>query len=167
MKIDKALNKDVSEIKLLTESCAAHMISQGIFQWNEHYPSAEAFERDIQRGELYKLTQDEKIIGTIVLSNIKDEEYKDIKWTGDDGTQLYIHRLAVHPEYQGKGCARNLMDFADNFALEQGYSWMRLDTFSQNQRNQKFYLARGFKQVGSIYFPKQSVHPFYCYDLPI
>ena len=113
------------------------------------------------------MTQDEKIIGTIVLSNIKDEEYKDIKWTGDEGTHLYIHRLAIHPEYQGKGCARNLMDFADNFAREQGYSWMRLDTFSQNQRNQKFYLARGFKQVGSIYFPKQSVHPFYCYDLPI
>ena len=34
MKIEKALSKDVSEIKLLTESCAAHMISQGIFQFD-------------------------------------------------------------------------------------------------------------------------------------
>ena len=98
--IRKSLLQDLNDVKKITEACAKDMIDQGIFQWNEHYPSAEAFERDIQRGELYKLTQDEKIIGTIVLSNIKDEEYKDIKWTGDDGTQLYIHRLAVHPEYQ-------------------------------------------------------------------
>jgi len=143
------------------------MIQQEIFQWNEHYPSKEAFEKDIQRGQLYKLVADEKIIGIIVLSDIKDEEYEDIKWTGENGTHLYIHRLAVHPEHQGKGCARTLMDFADDFGKEQGYSWMRLDTFSQNQRNQKFYLARGFKRVGSIYFPKQSIHPFYCYDLPL
>ncbi len=167
MKIEKALKKDVSEIKLLTEACAAHMISQGIFQWNEHYPSVEAFEKDIERGELFKLIHEERIIGTIVLSDIKDEEYLDINWTGDSGRQLYIHRLAIHPEYQGNGYARTLMDFAENFAKELGFSWMRLDTFSQNKRNQKFYLARGFRQVGSIYFPKQSVHPFYCYDLPI
>jgi len=30
--------------------------------------------------------------------------------------------------------------------------------------NQKFYELRGYKKLGSIYFPKQSEHPFYCYE---
>ncbi|HET8854785.1 MAG TPA: GNAT family N-acetyltransferase, partial [Salinimicrobium sp.] len=41
---------------------------------------------------------------------------------------------------------------------------VRLDTFSQNQRNQKFYVKRGYSRLGDIYFPKQSEFPFHCYE---
>jgi len=165
--IRKATNQDISEIKVLTEACAKDMIKQHIFQWNEHYPSRNVFENDVKIGQLYCLEIQGSIQGIIVLSAIMDQEYEDVVWSGENGEKLYIHRLAVHPKYQGNGNARKLMDFAEGYAKQKGYSWVRLDTFSQNKRNHKFYEARGYKRLGNIFFPKQSEHPFYCYDLPI
>jgi ribosomal protein S18 acetylase RimI-like enzyme len=98
------------------------------------------------------------------MTTIKDEEYVPIKWLTKD-KNIYIHRLAVHPKFQGKGIAQKMMTFAENYAKTNGYFSVRLDTFSQNKRNQKFYETRGYKRLGNIYFPKQSKHPFYCYEL--
>ncbi|MDA8595723.1 GNAT family N-acetyltransferase [Flavobacteriaceae bacterium] len=165
--IRKATKADIPKIKALTEACAQNMINQHIYQWNEHYPSRKVFENDVEIGQLYCLDSQGSIEGIIVLSDIEDQEYQDVIWSGENGKKLYIHRLAVHPSYQKKGNARKLMDFAENYAKQEGYSWVRLDTFSQNKRNHKFYEARGYKRLGNIFFPKQSEHPFYCYDLPI
>lgn len=163
--IRKATYSDIDPILLITKACAKDMENKGILQWNEHYPSAGAFERDIEREELFVLTDHKKILGSIVISSFMDDEYKTIEWLTANVKNIYIHRLAVHPDYQGRGFAQQLMDFAENFARNQGYASIRLDTFSQNQRNQKFYELRGYNRLGNIYFPNQSEHPFYCYEL--
>jgi len=163
--IRKGTNSDIEAIMILCKACAKHMISQGVFQWNEHYPNKNAFETDVSREELYVLEQDEQIIGTVVISIFMDKEYIPIKWLTRNNNNIYIHRLAIHPKYQGKGYAQQLMDFAEAYALKNKYTSIRLDTFSQNKRNQKFYELRGYKQLGDIYFPKQSKYPFHCYEL--
>tara|TARA_Y100000815_G_C13349954_1_gene503873 strand:+ start:11976 stop:12479 length:504 start_codon:yes stop_codon:yes gene_type:complete len=161
-----AKSDEIDEILQLTRACAQHMIVKGIHQWNEHYPSRAAFLNDIERGELYLYLIDGKISGTIVTSTLMDEEYIPISWlTPKDSRNVYIHRLAVLPAMQGRGIAQELMAFAERQARENSYDSIRLDTFSQNPRNQKFYEQRGYKRLGNIYFPKQSEHPFYCYEL--
>jgi len=162
--IRKATYSDIESILLLTKACAQDMIRKGIYQWNEHYPNAIAFENDLKREELYVLTNENDILGTVVISSLMDEEYYDVDWLTPSDKNLYIHRLAVHPEHQGLGYAQKLMDFAENYAIENNYNSIRLDTFSKNSRNQKFYELRGYKRLGNIYFPKQSEHPFYCYE---
>lgn len=156
---------EIPDILVLTKACAVHMISKGIHQWNAHYPNAAAFEKDVQRDELYVLILDGRLSGTIVLSTLMDEEYKPIQWSTPNGNNIYVHRLSVHPSLQGKGYARQLMNFAEKHAKNKGYDAVRLDTFSQNKRNQKFYETRGYQKLTDIYFPKQSEHPFHCYEL--
>ncbi|RFN59244.1 GNAT family N-acetyltransferase [Marixanthomonas ophiurae] len=163
--IRKATLSDIDKIITITRACATKMIAEKIYQWNEKYPTYEAFENDIKRNELYVLTFSEEIIGSVVVSTLKDKEYNDITWLTVDGNNYYIHRLAIHPEHQHKGYAKKLMDFAETTAKEKDATSIRLDTFSQNPRNQKFYEARGYQKLESIYFPKQSKHPFYCYEL--
>lgn len=163
--IRKANSSDIASILVVTKACARAMISKDIYQWNEHYPNASAFEKDIERDELYVLIKDNAVIGTVVISTLMDDEYQPIKWLTPNEKNLYIHRLAVHPDYQGRGLAKKLMDFAEKFGSDNGYISIRLDTFSQNHRNQTFYERRGYKRLGNIYFPKQSEHPFYCYEL--
>jgi len=94
-----------------------------------------------------------------------DKEYKNVKWITNNRKNIYIHRLAIHPDHQGQGYAQQLMDYAEQFAIENNYTSIRLDTFSQNKRNQLFYELRGYKKLGDIYFPKQSECPFHCYEL--
>ena len=162
--IRKGKVAEIDTLLRLTQACAKKMIGQGIFQWNALYPSKEAFELDATRGELHVLEHEDRIIGCITLSSLKDVEYEDIEWLTPDGANYYVHRLAVHPEFQGQGHAKNLMDFVEAKARELGASSIRLDTFSQNKRNQKFYKTRGYQQLGDVYFPKQSALPFHCFE---
>ncbi len=163
--IRRAKISEISDILKLTQICAIDMIGNSIYQWNEHYPSKEAFEKDLERGELFVLKIEDKIIGTIVITTIMDEEYIPVDWLTANNNNIYIHRLAIHPKQQGNGYAQRLMDFAENYARGKGFESVRLDTFSQNKRNQKFYETRGYHKLGDIYFPKQSEHPFNCYEL--
>lgn len=163
--IRRAKILEIPEIIAITKACTAHMAENGIFQWNEHYPSKKAFENDIERENLYVIEKNGRIIGTIVISIDMDDVYSQIDWLTPDEDNIYIHRLAIHPDFQGKGFARQLMDFAEKYARQNGCVSVRLDTFSQNKRNQEFYAKRGYQKLGDIIFQKQSEHPFHGYEL--
>lgn len=163
--IREANLSEIPEILTVTRACALHLAAIGIFQWNEHYPSQQAFENDIDRKELFVFEKEEKIVGGIVISTLMDQEYVPVAWLSENGKNIYIHRLFVHPDFQGQGLAQQLMDFAEEFAKGNGFVSIRLDTFSQNKRNQRFYETRGYTRLGNVFFPKQSEHPFYCYEL--
>ena len=163
--IRKANITDIETIMIMTKACAKAMIANGIYQWNEQYSNPAAFINDVKRNELYVLEINRQVKGSIIISTFMDEEYIPIKWLTESKNNIYIHRLAIHPELQGKGYAQQLMDFAEQFAIDNSYSSIRLDTFSQNKRNQKFYELLGYKRLDDIYFPKQSEYPFHCYEL--
>lgn len=156
---------EIPDILSITKACAVVMSDQGIYQWNDHYPNAGVFENDCRRGELYVFEQDSAIIGLVVISTYKDKEYAGVPWLSPGDNSVYIHRLAVRPEFQGQGYACKLMDFAENLARRNARSSIRLDTFSRNKRNQKFYEQRRYQRLTDIYFPKQSPYPFHCYEL--
>ena len=160
-----AKKEEIGEILKITKACAEHLISQNIFQWNESYPSKEAFENDMKRKELYVFSEKDDIIGCITISPKIDKEYLSINWLTPNKNNLYVHRLAVHPKYQGEGFAQELMNFTENFAIKNKFKSIRLDTFSKNTRNQKFYELRGYQKLGNCYFPNQSEEPFYCYEM--
>lgn len=157
--------QDLYSIKRLIEACARALQELGIHQWNEHYPSKPRLEKDIQQKDLFVLEKEEEIVGLIVLTPFMDEEYFPVSWLTRNQNNLYIHRLAVQPNLWGKGYARKLMDFAESYAWQREFASVRLDTFSKNLRNQRFYEARGYQKLEDIYFPKQSCYPFHCYEL--
>ena len=65
---------------------------------------------------------------------------------------------------QKNGNGKKLMDFSESFAVENNFISIRLDTFSLNQRNNKFYRSRGYTQLEDVFFPMQSDLPFHCYE---
>lgn len=159
-----AKSSDLKEIKNLTEACAIALQERGIYQWNENYPSEEKLRADIEKEELYLLMKKNLISGIIVLTPEMGEEYLPVEWLIPNENNLYVHRLAIHPSVWGEGYGQELMDFAEKYAGEQEYVSVRLDTFSQNSRNQEFYAKRGYQRLGTIYFHFKSEHPFYCYE---
>lgn len=162
--IRKAGPKDLNEIKNLTEACAEALQKQNIFQWNENYPSRKKLKNDIQRGELFVYEIENRIIVIMVLTPKMDVVYQYINWLTEPGNNLYVHRLATHPNYWGKGYARKMMDYAEEFAKNKKFISVRLDTFSKNLRNQKFYENRGYTKLGDVYFPHKNEAPFHCYE---
>lgn len=157
---------EIPEILRLTNACMLDLRSREIFQWTEDYPSQEAFKEDIKNNGLYVYEADQ-ILGVIALCDDMDKVYKNVSWLTPNVHNLYVHRLAVHPEFQKQGIGSALMDFAEDRARQDKYKSVRLDTFSQNPGNQRFYENRGYIKLEEVFFPKQSKHPFYCYELVI
>lgn len=163
--IRPAQTSDLDVLLSLTKACAADLLNRGIDQWNEHYPNQEAFASDFDNGVLFVYCVATRVVGCVALCTEMDQEYRSIEWLTNTTQHLYVHRLAVHPEHQGQGIARQLMDFAEDHAQKAGCASVRLDTFSVNKRNLKFYKARSYRITGELFFPKQSEHPFVTLEL--
>ena len=156
---------DLNSIMKIVRLCANHMISNNIFQWNNLYPNKETILRDIEHKEMLVYETKNEIIGCIVVSEKKDQEYQSVRWLKNNDSCIYIHRLAVNPAHQNLGIGNKLMEYAENYARKKQLNSVRLDTFSKNLKNQKFYEKRGYIKLEGIYFPLQSESPFYCYEL--
>lgn len=164
--ISTGLPHEIDAIVALTKRCGAHMRENGIDQWDENYPDYTNIENDLRTKTLFAFRVGETILGIVVLNESQDEEYDQISWLTDSVSKnLAVHRLAVDPIHQGKGIARKLMDFAEHFARENHYDSIRLDTFSQNSRNQRFYSNRGYANLGAVYLKYKNEHPYFCYEL--
>ena len=164
IKIELAKTTDLDGVMRIIKACAADLIRKKIFQWSEKYPSSEVFKNDIDKNTLFVAKHKSKIIGCVALCSNKDLEYKNVKWLTEDNKNLYIHRLAVDPNFQKKGIGKSLMDFAEEYAKKNQFKTVRLDTFSQNKRNNKFYKSREYVKLGDVFFPMQSKYPFHCYE---
>ena len=164
IKIELAEINDLNDIMKMIHNCANDLISKNIFQWNEKYPSRDIFLSDIEKKNLFILKNNSGIIGCIALSHEKDIEYNNVKWLTKDDKNLYVHRLAVDPKFQKKGIGKLLMDFAEDYARNNKFISVRLDTFSKNERNNRFYKSRKYTKLDDVYFPNQSEFPFHCYE---
>ena len=165
--IRRGVHEDLMPILEITKNCAVEMDSMGIYQWNENYPNRNAFIDDIKNNELFVFIREALLVGCIALCIKMDDVYKNVKWLTIDGKNLYIHRLAVDPQFQKKGIGKKLMDYAEDFAKKNNFISVRLDTFSKNKNNMRFYERRGYKKLEEVFFPEQSKFPFYCYELII
>tara|TARA_B100001113_G_scaffold353342_1_gene357282 strand:+ start:400 stop:900 length:501 start_codon:yes stop_codon:yes gene_type:complete len=162
--IREATNNDLNRIVEITNACGKHMISQNIFQWNEEYPNLEVFKKDLENQSLYVIELESKIVGCVCISEKMDAVYKEVKWLTPDSKNMYVHRLAIDPKFQGKGLAIKLMSYAEDLAKTKDFKSMRLDTFSKNPKNNKFYNLQGYKKLGKIFYRSQSDMPFHCYE---
>ena len=163
-KIELAKIHDLDRVKKIANDCALEMNSRGIFQWDENYPNTDIFKKDIDNHNLYVYKDKSIVLGCIMLSLSKDEVYDNVNWLTKDEKNLYVHRLAVDPKYQKKGIGKLLMNFAEEYGRNNRLKSVRLDTFSKNKRNNKFYRSREYTQLDDVYFPNQSEFPFHCYE---
>lgn len=152
---------DIESVMNIIKSATFDMESKNIHQWDEIYPDKVVINEDIANGNLYVSEEDGIINAIIVLNEDQSEEYADLNWKYTSEKQLVIHRLCVDPKAQGGGIARKLLEYAEDFAVRNGYGAIRLDAFTQNKRALRLYEKNGYEKVGSVQFRKGE---FYCYE---
>mgnify|MGYP005843381563 CR=1 FL=1 len=163
MEIRKADVSSIDDIMILIGDCINNMRIKGIYQWNEEYPNKDVFLNDISCNTLYILWDNDSLIGIVVLNEVPSPGYERINWKDIRGRALFVHRLAVHPSFQGKGYAKALMDFTEEYAKMNGYSSIRLDAYTGNHRAMKLYELRGYSDNGQVCFEGRDL-PFNCYE---
>lgn len=162
--INKPDMTELNQITNLLFKCRDHMINQGIDQWDEHYPNAEIVTKDIENKSIYSYREGQTIRGVISLYDTQPQEYENIDWkTQGEDRALVIYRLAVDPDWQGKGIARKLVDFAESYASQNNYASIRLDCYSKNERAFNLYQHLNYDVRGEVIFEHSNI-PFYCLE---
>jgi len=165
MIIQQAAPKDGEEIFSILQRCKDHLIDQDIYQWDDQYPDLHHIKSDINKGSLRKICINDKIAGIISFDEYQEPQYSSVKWSLSNAP-VVIHRLAVDPMLQGMGVASRLVAFCEYRAADLKYKSIRLDVYSGNKSVVEFYMRRGYKEVGEVFFPKRKL-PFLCMEKPV
>lgn len=145
--------EDLVSVFSVIEQATAEMKRRGIDQWDEHYPSREILENDIERRKMYVHLAEKEISGIVALDDRQPPEYEAVPWSYP-GRALVVHRLTVHPTRQGQGVASSLMQFAEQEIALGSYEVIRLDAFEENPAALALYEHRGYRYAGNVRFRK-------------
>lgn len=160
-KIFHLKKENLPQIMQLIKDATKDMDDKNIPQWDALYPDQKTIEADIENQTLFGLWIQNTLAGIIVLNEFQDKEYRAIDWKVDDHRPLVVHRLCISPDFQGKGFAKILMDFAENYARQNLYQSIRLDAFLLNPVSLGLYHKLGYDQRGLVTFRKGD---FYCFE---
>lgn len=163
MFIRLATLNDIPEIMQLVRLVVPLMNAAGNFQWDNNYPNPEKFTDDIQQNKLWIAELESKIAGVAAITTDQDPEYAEVGWDLND-TAIVTHRLAVSPNYRGKGIAIALLEQAEKEAVRRGIKTLRIDTNSMNQATQKLFPKLGYTFSGEIGLSYRPGLRFYCYE---
>ena len=165
MPVIQADARHVDAVWTLLQRCRDALAREGIFQWDDVYPTRATVEHDVRDGALWVLEVDGDVLAAITLNEHQDVRYAEIDWHEPEPA-LVVHRLCVDPDIQGRGLAHQLMAHGEALAAERGYRSIRLDAYSANPRSLSFYRRRGFREAGTCNFARRT-ELFYLFELGI
>lgn len=163
MTLRLATTANLSAVLALLRAVVPGMSANGNFQWDEDYPNQAVFENDLRKGWLWVVEQTGQVVGVAALTPEQDAEYAQADWNAAEEA-ITVHRLAVHPDFQGRGVAGVLMKQAEVLAIERGFSVVRVDTNSENAATQALFPKLGYRFAGEISLGFRPGLRFFCYE---
>lgn len=70
------------------------------------------------------------------------------------GKQLELDNVIIDQSIQSKGFGKQMLDWAENWAKEQGCLSVELNTYVHNSRSHKFYFNQGYSILGYHFVKK-------------
>lgn len=154
MKIRIAKAEDIKSLMEVTRRCIKNLDDNGIYQWDDIYPSGKDFHEDIAEQSLYVITDDagDSISGSICINEVEYPGYENAQWSGSEF--FVIHKMIIDPLYESRGHGKFAMNFAEKLAASTKRDSLRLDCFKKNIRANRFYQACGYIKKGETIFRK-------------
>lgn len=165
VQIRRADEGDAGAVWELVERCREALLTAGIRQWVDSYPTRQIVERGIADGNTWMLAAGERCMATITLDDEQEPQYGSVPWKTAEPS-LVVHRLCVDPALQGRGLGRRLMEHAHLFGRRHGYASVRLDAYSDNPAALELYRRLGYSEVGEVYFAGRE-RPFRCMEFSL
>ena len=163
MDIRLATLNDIEPIMHLVAEVVPLMNASGNFQWDDNYPNAGVFEKDIVLNQLWVAELADEIAGVAAITTDQEPEYAHVGWDISE-TAIVTHRLAVSPRYQGNGVAAALLAQAEKEAKSRNINVLRIDTNTANQATQRLFPKAGYVFAGEIDLAFRPNLRFYCYE---
>jgi GNAT superfamily N-acetyltransferase len=164
MEISKLVKTSYKDAFRLITCSRLDLQQKNIDQWDDLYPAEAMIREDIDNGNAFGMFEDEKLIGYIVCDETCVSEYSSVLWKRPCEKILMLHRLCVSPSYQNRGYATKLIEYAEQWARENGYGTIRLDVYEKNKTIMYIVENLNYAYCGNVTLRKGI---FRCYEKAI
>lgn len=152
MEFRRSVSADLPQLKSVYGDIIQEMNKHKIEIWDEIYP-CEFFEENIQKNQLYVLTEGDEIVSAFALTTTNAGE-NFVEWEKKSGKVYYLDRLGVNKKYFKKGIGSYMLDKAKELSKSLGAEYLRLFVVDINEPAIRLYLKNGFKRVRGLYEEK-------------
>lgn len=123
--------------------------------WNPPYP-LELMRRDAEEREVCAVRVESRTVGTFTVSHrpppyYDREKYMEM-WSDPKGKAMYVGRLAVLPEFQGRGIGTWCIRKIEGLAWASECVAVRLEAYDKYSRLLDFYDKLGYRRRGTIWW---------------
>ncbi|SDX09054.1 GNAT family N-acetyltransferase [Flavobacterium degerlachei] len=149
----KAEMSQASQIWAILQQAIIRRKKDGSDQWQDGYPNPDVVQNDIEKGVGFVLLEGETIIGYSAVIINDEPAYDGIegKWLTNDEF-VVIHRVAISEDYLGKGLAKKIISYVEDFALQNNIYSIKADTNFDNIPMMKIFENLGYTLCGEVYF---------------
>lgn len=170
MQVRQATLQDVPVIMDIVRRVVPLMRASGNLQWDDKYPNAAVFERDVELEQLWVAevaeidgASENLIAGVAAITVDQEPEYANVGWDISEPA-IVVHRVAVDPAFRSRGIAEALMLQAEAVARSRGIGVLRVDTNTQNTATQKLFPKLGYTLSGETELGFRVGLRFLCYE---
>ena len=142
MKIINSAPQDVDTILQRYEDATAYQKTVAIKHWRGFERAI--VETAIRENRQYNIVEDDQIVCVFTLTFNDPYIWKE----KDQDPAIYIHRIATHPLFRGRGYTPAIVGWAKDYAKANGQTFIRMDTGSGNERLNNYYISCGFTYLG-------------------
>ncbi|MEA4896054.1 MAG: GNAT family N-acetyltransferase [Oscillospiraceae bacterium] len=160
---------DIGRIMEIVADAQRFLKESGVDQWQDGYPTPEAFLDDIEKGACRVFVVEGIVAGVLSVFFEPEPSYGEVEngsWLTGDEPYAVFHRAAVGRDYRGIGIASEMLYYAENMAKERGYKSMRGDTHRDNRAMRGLLEKRDYVHCGTIYLnhERNASNERVCYE---
>ncbi|MFV0540031.1 MAG: GNAT family N-acetyltransferase [Aestuariibaculum sp.] len=149
----KAKISDLPQIWDILKQAIARRKKDGSEQWQDGYPNPEIIKSDIEKNTGFVLTKNNTITGYACVAINDEPAYSNIEgnWISN-GDYVVFHRVAISENYLGKGLAKKMLEYIEDYALSNAIFSIKADTNFDNPAMLNLFDKHGYMYCGEVYF---------------
>jgi len=149
----KAIATDLPFIWEILKNAISRRKKDGSNQWQDGYPNPTVIEADLAKGCGFVLLHGEAIVGYSAILINDEPEYTRLEgqWLSNEDFVVF-HRVAISQEHLGKGLAKKMFLYIENFARQHKINSVKADTNFDNPAMLALFEKLGYHYCGQVYF---------------
>ncbi len=153
--IRKAVREDVPRVAAIYD----HILTEeeqgrAVIGWIRGvYPTEKTARDALEAGTLFVLERDGAIAAAAKIDQNQVPEYANAPWRYPDvpdSQVMVLHTLVVAPAFAGRGCGSEFVRFYEDYALNHGCPYLRMDTNAKNAAARRLYARLGYWEAGVV-----------------
>jgi GNAT superfamily N-acetyltransferase len=148
----KAQMSEASQIWEILQQAILRRKEDGSTQWQDGYPNLQVVHNDIEKDQAFVLVEEKTIVGYSAVIINYEPAYDKIegKWLTTDDF-VVIHRVAISERHLGKGLAKMIIPYVEDYALKNDIYSIKADTNFDNIAMIKIFEKMGYTLCGLVY----------------